>query len=168
MRLNEFDQDDYIIKNRIKLDRILVELCHHIIKGQKQDPKKYGMVAAAVIDPDDKKVYGVNELSEDDKRKHAERVAIDRYKKHYGEIPTGSIIVTTLSPCNEYGNEMADQRYGESCTDLINESQCRKVYCGYIDPSQHNDHQEYTLEETTNEDIKGLCKKFADTFLKEK
>ena len=169
MRLTEFKQDDYLIHDRPKLDRILLELCHHVIKGQNIDSDKYGMVAACVLDPKNRKVFGVNEMAaEDGKRRHAERVAIDRYEKHYGPVPEGSIILTTLSPCNEYHTDMADERYGESCTDLVNESGCRKVYCGYIDPSQSDDHAEYTLEETTNEDVRRLCKKFADTFLPNK
>jgi hypothetical protein len=61
---------------------------------------------------------------------------------------------------------MADERYGKSCTDLINNSMVRKVYCGYTDPSQHNEHNEYTLEETGNHKIKDVCKQYADTFLK--
>jgi pyrimidine deaminase RibD-like protein len=162
MRLREFDESDYEIHNRPKLDDILKELCHHVIKGQKDDPVKYGMVAACVLDPKNRKVFGVNEAAEDGTRRHAERVAMDRYVKHYGDIPEGSIILTTLSPCNE---KDMDERYGESCTDLVNNSSCRKVYCGFIDPSQHNEHAEYTLEETSNPDIKRICRKFAETFL---
>ena len=165
MRLQEFDKDDYEIHDRPKLDKILLELCHHLIKGQQHDPVKYGMVAACVLDSKNRKVFGVNEAAEDGTRRHAERVAMDRYVKNYGEIPEGSIIITTLSPCNEDDTEMADGRYGESCTDLVNKSNCRKVYCGYVDPTQHNDHEEYTLEESDNEDINRICKKFADTFL---
>lgn len=165
MRLDEFDKSDYEIHDRPKLDKILLELCHHIIEGQNIDPEKYGMVAACVLDPENRKVYGVNEAAGDNKRRHAERVAIDRYEEHYGPIPEGSIIVTTLSPCNENGTEMADDRYGESCTDLVNDSNCRKVYCGYIDPTQDNSHSKYTLEETSNDKIKTLCNKFANTFL---
>jgi hypothetical protein len=59
-----------------------------------------------------------------------------------------------------------DERYGESCTDLVNGSNVRKVYCGYIDPSQQDEHAQYTLEESGNKDIVTMCKKFADTFLK--
>jgi pyrimidine deaminase RibD-like protein len=165
MRLKEFKDSDYEIHNRPKLDRILLELCHHVIKGQQDDPIKYGMVAACVLDPKNRKVFGVNEAAEDDTRRHAERVAIDRYVENYGDIPEGSIILTTLSPCNEYGTEMAAGRYGESCTDLINDSMVRKVYCGYMDPSQSDDHAQYTLEETDNQKIRDLCKSFADTFL---
>jgi pyrimidine deaminase RibD-like protein len=166
MKFLEFSKDDYKIHNRDKLDQILVELCHQIIKGKKHDPIKYGMVAACVLDPQNRAVFGVNEAAENNTRRHAERVAMDHYVEQYGEIPEGSIIITTLSPCNENNTKMADERYGESCTDIINGSKVRKVYCGYMDPSQDNEHNEYTLEETGNNDIKELCKKFADTFLK--
>ena len=162
MRLREFKESDYEIHDRPKLDKILLELCHQIIKGQRNDPVKYGMVAACVLDPKNRKVFGINEAAKDGTRRHAERVAMDRYEQNYGPIPKGSIILSTLSPCNE---EDMDERYGESCTDLVNNSNCRKVYCGYIDPSQDEEHANYTLEETDNEDIKRLCKKFADTFL---
>jgi pyrimidine deaminase RibD-like protein len=165
MKLREFEKSDYEIHNRPKLDRILLELCHQVIKGKQDDPIKYGMVAACVLDPKNRKVLSVNEAAEDGTRRHAERVAIDRYIEQYGDIPEGSIILTTLSPCNENGTEMAAGRYGESCTDLINASTVRKVYCGYTDPSQSNDHARYTLEETGNQKIQDLCKKFADTFL---
>jgi pyrimidine deaminase RibD-like protein len=166
MRIVEFSNDDYKIHNRPKLDQILVELCHQVIKGKQDNPMKYGMVAACVLDPDNRKVIGVNEAAKDGTRRHAERVAMDRYEEQYGEIPEGSIIITTLSPCNEDDTDMADERYGESCTDLINNSAVRKVYCGYMDPSQDNEHNEYTLEGTSNQDIKKLCKQYADTFLK--
>ena len=59
---------------------------------------------------------------------------------------------------------MAD-RYQGSCTDYINASPVKKVYCGYSDPSQHNEDFEFTVETTSNKDIQKLCKKFADTFL---
>jgi len=163
MKLYEFEKSDYEIHDRPKLDRILLELCHRVIKGQQDDPIKYGMVAACVLDPKNRKVFGVNEAAEDGTRRHAERVAMDKYEQHYGDIPEGSIILSTLSPCNE---DDMDERYGESCTDLVNNSNCRKVYCGYLDPSQDEEHAEYTLEETANDDVKRLCKKFADTFLK--
>ena len=164
MKFVEFVKSDYEIHSRDKLDKILTELCQAVIKGQQDDPVKYGMVAACVLDPKNRKVFGVNEATQDsNSRRHAERVAMDRYESEYGEIPEGSIIITTCSPCNE---EDMDERYGESCTDLINQSNCRKVYCGYTDPSQTNEHNEYTLENTSNSDVKELCKKFADTFLK--
>ena len=44
-----------------------------------------------------------------------------------------------------------------------------RSYCGYMDPTQGDDeHDErtFTLEETRRPEIRDLCKKFADTFLK--
>jgi hypothetical protein len=65
-------------------------------------------------------------------------------------------------------DKTADDRYGESCTDLVNRSPVRKVYCGYMDPSQgddQHDEREFTLLETANPDIRRLCETFAATFL---
>ena len=95
-------------------------------------------------------------------RIHAERAAMVAYYKKYGEIPKGSIVITTLSPCCD---EM-DDRAGDSCTAMLNDSPVHKVYCGYIDPSQHkhNDRQ-FTLQETNNPKIREVCKALADTFL---
>jgi pyrimidine deaminase RibD-like protein len=162
MKFTEFTEKDYKIHGRKHLDQYLVKLCRLVFEGKQSDPEKYGMVAACVLDPNHNVVYGVNTANSGERRRHAERVAMDRYVEQYGEIPQGSIIITTLSPCNE---DM-EERYGESCTDLVNGSLVRKVYCGYIDPSQHSKHNEYTLEETSNSHITEICKKFADTFLK--
>jgi len=161
--------DNYEIHNHEKLDEILVKLCEMIIEGQQEDGDYYGMVAAGVLDPDNNLAASVNYPNEDGSRVHAERAAIEEYESNYGQpVPEGSIIITTLSPCNENGTEMAKGRYKESCTKLINESTVHKVYCGYQDPSQGNDqHDErtFTLEETRNPAIRSLCEKFANTFL---
>jgi pyrimidine deaminase RibD-like protein len=134
-----------------------------IIEGQKHDPERFGMVAACILDPDHN-VVARTSMSVDGKWSHAERNAIESYEREYGEIPKGSIILTTLSPCNGPMND----RDGGSCTDLINESNVRKVYSGYLDPSQHDEHNEFNEEVTDNTDIQRLCKKFADTFLGDK
>ena len=162
MRIFEFKADDYEIHDRPKLDKILVGLCKKII--DEYNPEHPGMVAAAILDDKNRMMEGISTYK-NGKWLHAERVAIDRYREKFGEIPEGSIILTTLSPCNEYGTEMADERYGESCTDLINSSPVRKVYAGYSDPSQHNDSNKYTEETTKNPDIQRFCKRMADTFL---
>lgn len=154
------------IHNYSKLDKILAKLCNMLIKGQESD-KDYGMVAAAVIDPDNNIVAGLNSPGTDNKRVHAERVAIEKYEKKYGPVPEGSIVVTTLSPCNESDDETAANRVGESCTDYLNDKGIDKVYCGYIDPTQDNDQRQFNIMETGNQDIRKECKKFADTFLKQ-
>jgi predicted chitinase/pyrimidine deaminase RibD-like protein len=155
---------DYQIHNTKKLDRVLARCCEMIERGQQKDPKRYGQVAACVIDPDNNMVYGINLPGTDGRRRHAERVAIDRYHKTHGDIPEGSIVVTTCSPCNS----PMDERAGESCKDLINSVGIHKVYCGYIDPTQHDDEDaDFTIGVTQNDDLWDSCKAFADTFLHE-
>jgi len=156
----EFSPSDYKIHDQKHLDRYLVQLCHMIIEGQKHDPERFGMVAACVLDPDHN-IVARTSMSIKGKWSHAERNAMESYEREYGEIPEGSIILTTLSPCNGPMND----RYGSSCTDLINNSNVRKVYSGYLDPSQHDEHNEFNEEVTANQDIQKLCKRFADTFL---
>ncbi len=155
------NQDDYEIHNYEKLDNILSELADLVIKGQKKDADKYGMVAAAVLDNDNNLVQGINLPAPNGKRRHAERVAIDRYVEQYGDIPAGSIIITTCSPCSEH----MDERYGEDCTELINQHGVKKVYAGYMDPTQEEEHRDFNIMETENSSIRDMCKEFADTFL---
>jgi pyrimidine deaminase RibD-like protein len=158
--------DDFEVRNHEKLDTILTKLCEMIIQGQKKN-MDLGMVAAAVLDPDNNCVVGINYPAKDGRRIHAERAAIDSYKARFGEIPPGSIILTTCSPCSEH----MDERYGESCTDLINQSGVHKVYCGYQDPTQDEssayEHKQFHVECTKNFKLEDLCRAFAETFLKD-
>jgi len=175
MRLNEFDRShdtpdssisldphrgDYELRNYHKLDKYLAELCDLVEKGQASG-KDFGMVAAAVLDPDNQIVARLNRPGKDGKRIHAEHAAIDDYKSKYGEIPEGSVILTTLSPCNEH----MDERDGPSCTYLVNQSGVKKVYCGYMDPTQDDDTRQFNLMETADKELRTRCKQFADTFL---
>jgi pyrimidine deaminase RibD-like protein len=154
-------QDEYEIHNYEKLDGILSELADLVVKGQRKDSDKYGMVAAAVLDNDNNLVKGINLPAPNGKRRHAERVAIDNYVEQYGDIPKGSIIITTCSPCSEH----MDERYGEDCTQLINQHGVKKVYAGYMDPTQEEEHRDFNIMETENSSIRDICKEFADTFL---
>lgn len=162
MKVNELleNQDDEI-HNYKKLDKILFELCQLVVNGQKDDSEKFGMVAAGLLDPSNQLITGINLPAPNGKRRHAERVAIDNYTSKYGNIPDGSIIITTCSPCSEH----MDERYGESCTELINQSNVKKVYTGYTDPTQEEEHRDFNIMETENESIRDLCKKFAQVFL---
>lgn len=169
MKLLEFIQsdsenNDWEIRNLDKLDHILIKLADMVVRGQKEEPGYFGLVAACVLDPENKIVARLNIPAEGGLRIHAERAAMVAYYKKYGEIPKGSIILTTLSPCCD---EMSD-RAGTSCTELVNSSPVHKVYCGYIDPSQHNHGaRQFTLQETNNTSLRELCKTLADTFLKD-
>ena len=157
-------RSDYEIHNRPKLDSILADLCQMIIAGQRSDPHYYGFVAAAVVDPRNQICKAVNYYdTRTGNRVHAERAALDAYYEKYGEKPNrGSIIVTTCSPCSV---DSMDGRYGQSCTDLINESGVHKVYAGFEDPTQEEPQKHFNLEITDNPKINKLCQKFADTFL---
>ena len=161
MRLTEFQTVDIN-----KLDDYLAKLCSMIKRGQTERPEYYGMVAAGVLTPKGRWVAKLN-YPKSKLRVHAERAAIEEYTKYHGKIPEGSIIVTTLSPCNETDDETADTRQGVSCTDLINQSGITKVYCGYKDPTQDNEHGDYKEVFTKNKQLRTMCKDFADTFLEE-
>jgi pyrimidine deaminase RibD-like protein len=152
---------DFHITNHDKLDNILVSLCEMVIAGQQKDANNYGMVAAAVLDPDNNCVAALN-YRIGDKDVHGERAAIDAYEHRFGNIPEGSIILTTCSPCSE----PMPERVGESCTDLISSSPVHKVYAGYRDPSQETrSGKTYHLQITKNKKIQALCQAFADTWL---
>jgi pyrimidine deaminase RibD-like protein len=153
---------DFQIRNHGKLDEILVRLCAMVIEGKKKDPALYGMVAAAVLDPDNNCVAALN-YQTDAGDVHGERAAIDAYHKRFGPIPEGSIILTTCSPCTE----PMPGRAGSSCKDLISSTDVHKVYAGYRDPSQQTTagDKTYHLEITRNKKIQELCKAFAATWL---
>ena len=159
MRLNEFQTVDIN-----KLDDYLAKLCALVKKGQTERPDYYGMVAAGVLTPKGRWVAKLN-YPKGKLRVHAERAAIEEYNKYHGEIPKGSIMITTLSPCNEKDDETAEHRVGVSCTDLINQQKFSRVYSGYTDPTQDNEHGDYKEVVTKNKQLGTMCKQFADTFL---
>ena len=143
--------------DRDLLDNILVRLCDMVIHGQ-QSPEDMGWVAAAVLDPNNNCVAAVNYGLPSGKRVHGERAAIDAYLRRFGDIPAGSTVITTLSPCSE---DM-EERYNESCTDLLEQHGIKKVYAGYQDPTQDSNSNVII---TDNPQIQELCQKFAETFL---
>ena len=126
MRLVEFESVDIN-----KLDDYLSKLCSMIKKGQAERPEYYGMVAAGILTPKGRWVAKIN-YPKGSKRVHAERAAIEEYQKYHGEIPKGSILITTLSPCNEKDDVTAADRVGVSCTDLINQQGFESVYKGSV------------------------------------
>ena len=157
---NNMRASDFEIRNHDKLDTILVRLCEMVVQGQKRDSAEYGMVAAAVLDPENNCVASTS-YHEDGKWVHAERAAIDAYHSRGGRIPAGSIIITTCSPCSE----KMDDRYSESCTDLINDTGVALVYAGYEDPTQHESQAKFKVEVSDNPKIHELCHVFASTFM---
>ena len=148
--------------SRDKLDSLLNDLCEKVIKGQEKAPDFYGMVAAAVIDPTGRLATGINYLYGNE-RIHAERDAIDNYEKKYGELPPDCIVVTTLSPCNQDTGDIKEI----TCTEVLNQKNIKIAYCGYKDPTQHRDDNDFKILITKNEKIEKMCKELADTFLDE-
>lgn len=141
------------------LDAILARCCEMVLDGQAADPDFYGMVGSCVVCPDGSLVYGINYEAEDGRRVHAERAALERC----GNVSPECIIVTTLSPCNTGRIPNHKERYGEDCQAMLDEYGIEHVYCGYKNPEEDHDDS----IETNNPKLQELCKKFADTFLKE-
>jgi len=153
---------DYELRNYHKLDKYLAELCDLVEQGQ-QSGKDYGMVAAGILTLTKPYMSRLNRPGTDG-RIHAEHAVIEDFKKKYGAVPEGTVIITTLSPCNKH----MDERDGPACADIINANGIEKVYCGYMDPTQHTgeaDHRHYNLIETANEDLRTRCQEMANTFL---
>jgi len=162
VHLDEYraQESNWEIRNYHKLDGILVKLCELVVKGQQQDPNTHGMVAAAILDPNNRLVSSTG-MKIRGKWHHAERCAMMKYEQLHGDIPNGSICITTCSPCSE---RMSD-RYLESCTDLINHSNIHKVYAGYDDPTQPEEQRNFNIIETSNPSIRDFCHKLAETFM---
>jgi pyrimidine deaminase RibD-like protein len=117
-----------------------------------------------VIDPRGRKAAAVNYFGKSGKRVHAERAAVEKYEHEHGELPEGSVIVTTLSPCSE----PMPERAGISCSELLNDLNISRAYCGYMDPTQDAlRHENFDAVATQNEHIQHVCKEIADCFLKE-
>lgn len=143
-----------------RLDGILNKLYDLVKKRQDRDSEKYGSVGACVLDPDNRIIAATSSLKEG-KWVHAEKNAIDKYQEQYGSIPEDSIIITTCSPCSE----AMDDRFGSSCTDVINNSGIKKVYAGFMDPTQSEEQREFNIMETADSDIRQKCKELASEFL---
>jgi pyrimidine deaminase RibD-like protein len=145
-----------------KLDSVLEKCIEMIRRGHESDPEKYGRVAACVIDNKNNHTYAINMPGPDGTRRHAERMAIDKHLQRHGRIGPNAIMITTLSPCVNH----MDERYGESCTDLLSDYGIEKCYAGWQDPTQHPaEDYPFNLQVTDNADIFNTCKDIAASFL---
>ena len=141
-------------------DKILRILCHMIDHQLQNNSHKYGDVGAAIVDPSSRIVAALSSQKHH-VWNHAEHNAIAAYEEKYGEIPPGSILITTCSPCSA---RMAD-RHGVSCTSLINKQPIHTVYCGFKDPTQPTDDQNFDLVITQDPHLLHKCEKYAQTFM---
>jgi pyrimidine deaminase RibD-like protein len=141
-------------------DQILTILCDMIDYQYIHNPEKYGEVGAAIVDPDSRIVVALS-TPHKGKWRHAEYNAIVAYNKKYGEIPPGSVVITTCSPCSA---RMPD-RHGVSCTHRINELPIPIVYCGFEDPTQHTHLHNFQMVITQNAHIHRRCETYAQRFM---
>ena len=145
-------------KTQQQYDVVLADCVEKLLNKQKEDSEYWGLVAAAVIDSEENIVFGVNHLTKSGKRKHAERVAIENYEQNVGPVPENSVIITTLSPCAQDMSE----RWGESCTRMIDKGNIRQVYVGYLQSSQTDTdvyrHKKFKVIETSNPILLKICK----------
>jgi pyrimidine deaminase RibD-like protein len=145
-----------------KLDSVLEKCIEMIRRGHESDPERYGRVAACLIDNKNNHTYAINMPGPDGTRRHAERMAIDKHLESHGRIGPNAIMITTLSPCVDH----MDERYGESCTDLLSDYGIEKCYAGWQDPTQHPavDYP-FNLKITDRADIFNTCRDIAASFL---
>jgi pyrimidine deaminase RibD-like protein len=145
-----------------KLDSVLEKCIEMIRRGHETNPDKYGRVAACLIDNKNNHTYAINMPGPDGTRRHAERMAIDKHLKSHGRIGPNAIMITTLSPCVNH----MDERYGESCTDLLSDYGIEKCYAGWQDPTQHPaEDYPFNLKITDRADIFNTCRDIAASFL---
>ena len=78
----------------------------------------------------------------------------------YQKLPkeyTGIFHLGAVTETYDLESEPMNERYGEDCTDLINDTIVKKVYCGYEDPSQDDSetyqHKKFHVEITKNQKI---------------
>ena len=145
-----------------KLDSVLEKCIEMIRRGHETDPERYGRVAACLIDNKNNHTYAINMPGPGGTRRHAERMAIDKHLESHGRIGPNAIMITTLSPCVDH----MDERYGESCTDLLSDYGIEKCYAGWQDPTQHPaEDYPFNLQVTDNADIFNTCRDIAASFL---
>jgi pyrimidine deaminase RibD-like protein len=158
---------DFKIHSEERLDVLLADCIELLFQRQRENPEYWGLVSAAIMDPDDVIVFGVNHVTKDGTRKHAERVAMENYQDKFGRIPPGCIIVTTLSPCS---SDDMKERWGESCTLMLDRSPISKVYAGWADPTQidtdHYRHKRFRVKSTKNPKLRELCKKIGEIIIR--
>lgn len=91
-----------------------------------------GLVGAVIISPGYSPIPVTSFKRAVGDVRHAERAAIMAFQNAYGGLPRGSILATTLSPCER--PDMHD-REGCSCKDLVIEYGL-EVYCAIHDDFQ--------------------------------
>jgi len=114
------------------LKNALVHLFEH------WDDPKMSVVAAALVDGD-KVIYAATDKTDEGKRKHAERNALEQFKKKYGKPSADAVMVVTLSPCFTHSST----REGGACSEMLKEEGIKNIYIGAMDKLQQHSIKNY-------------------------
>lgn len=149
----------------MSMDDILIRCLQLVMRRQREyKGHTFGLVGAAVVAPGFPVIYDTTMETLSGKWRHAERSAIDKFITKFGDLPEETVIVTTLSPCFR---DMSD-RFGESCSDYLNECGVKKVYTGLEDYTHlekdpgYYDNTLFEIEVTKNKEIQEMCQRLLD------
>jgi pyrimidine deaminase RibD-like protein len=100
-----------------------------------------GVVAACLISLPTRWVYATSERTDEGKYVHAERNALSKYLREYGDPLPNSVMITSISPC-KYESK---SRAGCSCIDLLlgkdkdfKDYGIRRLHAGILDNNSRN------------------------------
>ena len=142
------------------MDHVLLNCLKLVLRRyEKYGNECFGLVGAAIVTDEYDTVYETAIQSISGKWKHAEHTVINKFHLLYGDLPNSAILVTTLSPCFVH----MDDRFGESCSELISDTGIQTVYTGIddrtqltYDPDHYND-VPFELIVTDNKDLRYIC-----------
>jgi pyrimidine deaminase RibD-like protein len=147
----------------VDLDKILIDLVNFVEARLSINDKIYGRVGAAIIDPSGHVVCATAFQHRDGRWVHAERAALQEYRRMYGRIPIGSVMVSTLSPCTD--DMPFEWRRGESCTSMCLRNKISRAHYGYLDHTQSNEFGDLVTSVTTNALVANRCRSLAETLI---
>jgi len=113
----------------IKLDSYLLRAIKYL-KSEWLKPE-VGFVSCAIVDSGNI-VYGTNVIRKKGKILHAERNALNKYKKLFGKPSNNAIVIVTLSPCIKFSKN----RIGEACALLLLKNNIRRIHFGHLHDKQ--------------------------------
>ena len=100
-RAIEESKDDYEVHGYHHLDELLANLCAMVVEGHEKDPENNGMVAAGIKTNEHPFIARLGYMGKDG-HVHAERAVLEAFTAEHGEVPSGSIMLVTLSPCKRH------------------------------------------------------------------
>ena len=147
-------------------DDLLSVVVQHLI-DRWMDPET-GIVAFGIFHPMHPPVVATSQWMGGGKWIHAERNALSRYQRRYGDPGLDAVIVVTLSPCLRL---VSESRAGTSCGKLLVDHQLLRVHAGVLDEYQvvngADDYEQLGINITFAEDekLRATCDNLKQMFL---